>query len=64
MLSSDEKFIQYLVKEYSLSEILSELRGALNNEAHELSDLGLKERALICLEASDIIGDIEQTINE
>lgn len=60
MEDKDIKNIQYLIKNYSVKEILQEISFSLLNEADYLSDLGLKERSLECINSHELISNILQ----
>lgn len=58
MENKDIKKIKYLIKNYSIKEILSEMNSLLLDEADYLSDLGLKERSLDCINSHEMISSI------
>ena len=60
MEDKDIKNIKYLIKNYSVKEILLEISFSLLNEADYLSDLGLKERSLECINSHELISNILQ----
>lgn len=60
MEDKDIKKIQYLIKNYSVKEILQEINFLLLNEADYLSDLGLKERSLECINSHELISNLLQ----
>lgn len=55
MEDKDIQNIKFLVRNYSLREILSELNVSFKDESNDSYDLGLKEKALECLNASDTL---------
>lgn len=61
MEDKDIKNIKYLIKNYSVKEILLEISFTLLNEADYLSDLGLKERSLECINSHELISNILQS---
>lgn len=64
MLPEDKKMLVTLVKSYPPAEVLSELVSAFIQQRDELSDLGIKDKAIQFSEVADLIGEIRDVLRE
>jgi hypothetical protein len=64
MLEKDIQQIQNMVNAYGARDALKLFIQALRLSADQMSDLGLKERALAQAELSDVLQKVDETLGE
>jgi hypothetical protein len=64
MLEEDIQQIQNMVNAYGARDALKLFIQALRLSADQMSDLGLKERALAQAELSDVLQKVDETLGE
>jgi hypothetical protein len=64
MLEEDIQQIQTIVNDYGARYALKLFIQALRLSADQMSDLGLKERALAQAELSDVLQKVDETLGE
>ncbi len=64
MTKNDKNTLESLVVAYSLKDIVDVLAKLAANRADEMSDMGLKERAISWSDAASILNEAAVTIDE
>jgi hypothetical protein len=64
MLEEDIQQIQNMVNAYGARDALKLFIQALRLSADQMSDLGLKERAVAQAELSDVLQKVDETLDE
>ena len=63
-MSQNEKMLMSLIREEGVKGALASLVAAFGAYADEMSDLGLKEKALEASEMTDILLDIKNAVDD
>lgn len=63
-MSQNEKMLISLIQEEGIRGAVRALSSAMRSYADEVSDMGLKDKALQAVEISEILKDVELVIEE
>jgi hypothetical protein len=64
MLQEDKKVLVSLVKSYPPADVLSALVSAFRAHRDELSDLGIKDKAKKLSEVAELVGEIQDVLED
>lgn len=64
MLRNDKKILKNLIEEYGMLEVISALSHLASDLADDCSDLGLKNRAIAYIGASDKLKNVKENLTD